>query len=58
MVVSPSEDNLYLACKNNNIVKIDIKSIGLNEDHVPVVSHEKLCKGFHSGAVTSIDVAI
>ena len=32
MAISPSEEHLALACKNNNIGIIHLKSLGLNED--------------------------
>lgn len=58
MAVSPSEEHLALACKNNNIGVVNIKSIGLNEDTTKSVKFEKVCGGFHSGAITSMDIAV
>lgn len=58
MAVSLSEEHLALACKNNNIGLVNIKSIGLNEDTNKAVKFEKVCRGFHSGSVTSMDIAI
>ena len=46
---SPSEDYIALSLENNNIGKIAIKSIGLNEDLKKEISFDLVCKGFHSG---------
>lgn len=54
---APSEDYLALSLANNNIGKISIKSIGLNEDLTKEISFDLVCKGFHSGPISSIDVA-
>ena len=44
---------------NNNIGIVDIKSIGLNEEkQSPDVKFDLICKGFHSGPITTIDVAV
>jgi hypothetical protein len=44
---------------NNNIGIVDIKSIGLNEEKQnPDVKFDLICKGFHSGPITTIDVAV
>jgi WD40 repeat protein len=58
MTVSPGEEYLTVACKNNNIGLIPIKSIGLNEDLHREIKFDLICKGFHSGSITGIDVAI
>lgn len=55
---SPSEDYIVLSLENNNIGKIAIKSIGLNEDLKKEISFDLICKGFHSGQISSIDVAV
>lgn len=56
--VSPCEDSLAIGCKNNNITMISIKSIGLNEEPQPEVTSTQVCSGFHSGAISQIDVAV
>lgn len=43
--------------ENNNIAIIDVKSVGLNEDIEREIKSDLLCKGFHSGAISSLDVA-
>jgi len=58
MSVSPGEENLVVACKNNNIGIVQIKSIGLNEDQEKPIKFDLVCRGFHSGSISSIDVAI
>ena len=58
MAVSPGEDTLAVACKNNNIGLIQIKSIGLNEDLTKEIKFDLVCRGFHSGSICAIDVAI
>ncbi len=47
-----------MACKNNNIGLIQIKSLGLNEDLNREVKFDLVCRGFHSGSISAIDVAI
>ena len=58
MSTSPSEENLAIACKNNNIGLISIKSIGLNDDLNREIKFDLVCRGFHSGSISAIDVAI
>jgi hypothetical protein len=43
---------------NNNIGQVNIKSIGLNEEQRGEIDFKLLCKGFHSGAISQIDVAV
>lgn len=46
-----------MCLENNNIAIIDVKSVGLNEDIEREIKSDLLCKGFHSGAISSLDVA-
>jgi hypothetical protein len=56
--MSANEDTLAVGLLNNNIGLVNIKSIGLNEDVHKDVKFELVCKGFHSGAISGIDVAV
>jgi len=56
--VSANEDTLAVGLLNNNIGLVNIKSIGLNEDVSKEIKFELVCKGFHSGAISGIDIAI
>lgn len=58
MTLNVIEDTLAVALENNNIGLVSIKSLGLNDDITKEVKFELVCKGFHSGAITSIDVAV
>lgn len=58
MAISPGDEYLAVASKNNNIGIISIKSIGLNEDLSKEVKFDLVCRGFHSGSISTIDVAI
>lgn len=49
---------LAVGLQNNNIGLVTIKSIGLNEDTSKSIKFELVCKGFHSGNISGIDVAI
>lgn len=56
--VSANEEKFAVCLENNNIALIDIKSIGLNEDTEREIKSELICRGFHSGGITCIDVAV
>jgi hypothetical protein len=56
--MSANEDTLAVGLLNNNIGLVNIKSIGLNEDVHKDIKFELVCKGFHSGAISGIDVAV
>lgn len=43
---------------NNNIALVNIKSVGLNEDTEREITSNLICRGFHSGGITSLDVAV
>lgn len=58
MALSPSEEQLAIACKNNNLGMLQTKSIGLNEDLTKEIKFDLLCRGFHSGAISAMDIAI
>jgi len=53
------EEHLSIALENNNIGLVNIKSIGLNNESAPQeVQFDLICQGFHSGAISTIDVAV
>jgi hypothetical protein len=56
--VSGNEEKLAVCLLNNNIGLIDIKTIGLNEDTEREIKSDLVCRGFHSGGITAIDVAV
>jgi cilia- and flagella-associated protein 57 len=56
--VSPSEDFLAVALETNNLGLILTKSIGLNEDLNKEVKFSLVCKGFHSGPISALDIAV
>ena len=59
MSLDPKGEHLAVCMANNNIGIVDIKSIGLNEEKMnPEVKFDLVCKGFHSGAISSVDVAV
>ena len=57
-VSAPSEDYLCVSLENNNIGIVQTKSIGLNEDLSKEIKFHLVCKGFHSGQISSIDIAL
>ncbi len=56
--VSPNEDYLSISLANNNIGIIEAKSIGLNEDLNKEIKFDLVCKGFHAGKISSLDIAL
>lgn len=56
--VAPSEDYIAISLENNNIGIVLTKSIGLNEDPNKEIKFDLVCKGFHSGQISSIDIAV
>jgi len=58
MSVSAGDDFLALALANNNIGLVHLKTLGLNEDVTRDVKFDLVCRGFHSGSIDSIDIAI
>ena len=59
LALDQNEEYLGVCLANNNIGMVNIKSIGLNEEKAaPEVNFDLICKGFHSGAITTIDVAV
>ena len=59
LAVDLAEENLALGLANNNIGILSIKSFGLNDEAAPLeVKFDLVCKGFHSGAISAIDVAV
>jgi WD40 repeat protein len=56
--VSPGEEYLGVQCNNNNIGLIHIKTIGLNEDITRDIKFDLVCRGFHSGSIDCIDIAV
>lgn len=55
---SPNEDYLAISQENNNIGIVQTKSIGLNEDLNKEIKFDLVCKGFHSGQISSMDIAV
>lgn len=58
MDVNRTEDQLAAACQNNNIALVNIKSIGLNDNLTREVKVDLVCRGFHSGPITCMDIAV
>jgi len=58
MTISPGEETLAVSCKNNNIGLISIKSIKINENITSEIKFDLVCRGFHSGSINAIDIAI
>ena len=56
--VSPNEDYMCISLDTNNIGLIQTKSIGLNEDLNKEIKFNYVCKGFHSGSISTIDIAV
>lgn len=56
--VSANEERLAVCLENNNIGLIEIKSVGLNEDTEREIKSDLVCRGFHSGGITCMDVAV
>lgn len=58
LTVSAGEEYLACALANNNIGLVHIKTLGLNEDISREVKFELVCRGFHSGAIDALDIAV
>jgi hypothetical protein len=58
MDVNTSEEYIIVALQNNNIALVNIKSIGLNDSMTREVKVDLVCRGFHSGPITCIDIAV
>lgn len=57
--ISPQqEEYIAAACANNNIYLTNYKSIGFNEGMDKEVKVDQVSKGFHSGPITAMDVAV
>lgn len=56
--VNLSEEYLATSTRNNNIYIVHVKSIGLNEQMDKEVKVDQLAKGFHSGPITTLDIAV
>jgi len=56
--VNSTEEYIVAGCKNNNIYINFIKTVGLNEAMDKDVKVNQVAKGFHSGAITTIDIAV
>jgi hypothetical protein len=56
--ISPGEEFLAVALANNNIGLVHLKTLGINEDISREIKFDLVCRGFHSGAIDSIDIAI
>ena len=57
MDLNHSEEYLAVACRNNNSYIVHVKTVGLNESMDKEVKVEMLARGFHSGAITAMDIA-
>jgi len=49
---------LAVAMENNNIGIVHTKSIGSSDSLNNEVKFDLICRGFHHGAISAIDVAI
>lgn len=58
MDVNTSEEYIIVALQNNNIALVNIKSIGLNDNMTREVKVDLVWRGFHSGPITCIDIAV
>lgn len=58
MTVSAGDDYLALSLSNNNIGLVHLKTLGINEDVTREVKFDLVCRGFHSGSIDAIDIAI
>lgn len=58
MDVNSSEEYIAASCWNNNVYIVHVKSVGLNESMDKEVKVDQLAKGFHSGPITAMDVAV
>lgn len=58
LTISPGEEFLGVALGNNNIGLVHIKTLGLNEDTSREIKFDLVCRGFHSGPIDTIDIAI
>ena len=58
MSLNNNEETLAVALENNNIGIIVTKSIPTTDDMNSEVKFDLVCRGFHNGAITGLDVAI
>lgn len=56
--ITPNEEFIAVSLETNNLGIINTKSIGLNEDLNKEIKFSLICKGFHSGAISTIDIAV
>ena len=58
MALNNTEETLAVAMQNNNIGIVNVKSIWQSDAHNNEVKFELICRGFHNGSITGLDVAI
>ena len=58
MDLNNTEETLAVAMQNNNIGIINVKSIWQSDGHNNEVKFNLICRGFHNGSITGLDVAI
>lgn len=58
MALNHTEEILAVAMTNNNIGTVNVKSIWQSDNQNNEVKFDLICRGFHNGSITGLDVAI
>lgn len=58
MTLNSTEETLAVAMQNNNIGIVNVKSIWQSDNLNNEVKFDLVCRGFHNGSITGLDVAI
>ena len=58
MALNSNEETLAVAMSNNNIGIVNTKSIWQSDSLNNEVKFDLVCRGFHNGSITGLDVAI
>jgi hypothetical protein len=58
LAINVSEEYLAVALDNNSIGLILTKTINMTEHRNTEVKFDLICRGFHTGAITGLDVAV
>ena len=58
MALNSNEETLAVAMQNNNIGIVNVKSIWQSDNLNNEVKFDLVCRGFHNGSITGLDVAI
>ena len=58
MTLNSNEETLAVAMQNNNIGIVNVKSIWQSDNLNNEVKFDLVCRGFHNGSITGLDVAI